>query len=151
MLTTANITDDATLKKSISFCDEQGVTNVSDMVKFDLDDDFVRHLGLRNVPGMRLRGMLQPATFRLAGQLSDCLAISDPVTPPPPPQTLAKSLATSRFVNIYNQPERRPDQLYALMTTERHRAPLSATHRYGLPERSSGRMLMRVSAPCACM
>ena len=50
----------------------------------------------------------------------DLLAISDPVTPPPPPLTLAKSLATSRFVDIYNQPERRPDQLYALMTTERH-------------------------------
>ena len=52
--------------------------------------------------------------------ISDRKAISDLVTPPPPPQTLAKSLATSRFVDIYNQPERRPDQLYALMTTERH-------------------------------
>ena len=90
----------------------------------------------------------QMATWKA---ISDRKAISDLVTPPPPPQTLAKSLATSRFLNIYNQPERRPDQLYALMTTERHRAPLSATHRYGLPERSSGRMRMRVSAPCACM
>ena len=27
VLTTANIADDATLKKSIAFCDEQGVTN----------------------------------------------------------------------------------------------------------------------------
>ena len=66
----------------------------------------------------------------IAAAIAASLAISGPVTPPPPPLTLAKSLATSRFVNIYKQPERRPDQLYALMTTERHRAPRSATHRY---------------------
>ncbi len=50
--------------------------------------------------------------------------VSGPVTPtpppPPPPPTLATSLATSRFVESYSQPDSRPDQLYALMTTERH-------------------------------
>ena len=59
---------------------------------------------------------------QLAVAIAASLAISGPVTPPPPPLrvTLVKSLATSRFVDFYNQPERRPDQLYALMTTERH-------------------------------
>jgi hypothetical protein len=71
VLKTASIADDATLKKSIAFCDEKGVTNVSDLVYFNLVDDFVRHLGLKHVPGQRLRGMLQPSTFRLAGHLSD--------------------------------------------------------------------------------
>ena len=74
MLTTANITDDATLKKSISFCDEQGVTNVSDMVKFDLDDDFVRHLGLRNVPDRKLRSMLQ--MWRARCQTPDSVSLA---------------------------------------------------------------------------
>ena len=81
MLTTANIADDATLKKSISFCDEQGVTNVSDLVEFDLVDVFVCHLGLKNVPGKRLRSILQP-TSRLAGQLS--------VRLPPSPDSVAQ-------------------------------------------------------------
>ena len=126
VLTTANIADDATLKKSIAFCDEKGVTNVSDLVEYNLVDDFIRHLGLKHVPGMKLRGMLQPATFRFAGHLSDRQAISDPVTPPPPPLTLVTSLATSRFIDIYNQPECIPDQLYALMTTDCHRLPLIA-------------------------
>ena len=71
MLTTANIADDATLKKSIAFCDEQGVTSVSDLVEYNLVDDFIRHLGLRHVPGMKLRGMLQPTTERLIKLLSD--------------------------------------------------------------------------------
>ena len=57
---------------------------------------------------------------QLAAAIAASLAISDPVTPPPPPQTLAKSLATSRFIESYRKPERSPDQLYALMTTERH-------------------------------
>ena len=65
VLTPAKIDDDATLKKSISFCDEQGVTNVSDLVEYNLVDDFIRHLGLKHVPGMKLRGMLQPAPSRL--------------------------------------------------------------------------------------
>ena len=36
------------------------------------------------------------------------------------PRTPPTSLATSRFINSYNQPGRRPEQLYALMNTERH-------------------------------
>ena len=68
VLTTANIADDATLKKSIAFCDEKGVTNVSDLVEYNLVDDFIRHLGLKHVPGMKLRGMLQTPTSGLAGQ-----------------------------------------------------------------------------------
>jgi hypothetical protein len=66
VLTIVNIADDATLKKSIAFCDEQGVTSVSDMVEYDLVDDFVRHLGLKNVPGQKLRSALQPPTSRRA-------------------------------------------------------------------------------------
>jgi hypothetical protein len=61
------------LKKSIAFCDEQGVTSVSDLVEYNLVDDFVRHLGLKHVPGMKLRGMLQAPTSGLAGHLSDRL------------------------------------------------------------------------------
>ena len=150
VLTTANIADDATLKKSIAFCDEKGVTSVSDLVEYNLVDDFIRHLGLKHVPGMKLRGMLQTPTSGLAGQLSDRLPPSPEMEPSfslwgqpgqrnegtpwdfrslfglPAAENTArravatKSLATSRFVDIYNQPERRPDQLYALMTTERH-------------------------------
>jgi hypothetical protein len=73
VLTTANIADDATLKKSMAFCDEQGVTNVSDMVEYNLVDDFVRHLGLKTVPGLKLRSMLQTPISGLAAQLSDRL------------------------------------------------------------------------------
>jgi hypothetical protein len=74
VLTTANIADDATLKMSMAFCDEYGVTKVSDMVEYNLVDDFVRHLGLKLVPGLKLRSMLQTPTSGLAGQLSDRLA-----------------------------------------------------------------------------
>jgi len=59
VLTTANIADDATLKKSMAFCDEHGVTSVSDIVEYDLTVDFVHHLGLKTVPGKKLRRMLQ--------------------------------------------------------------------------------------------
>jgi hydrogenase maturation factor HypE len=59
VLTTANIADDATLKKAIAFCDEQGVTSVSDLVEYDLADDFVLHLGLKYVHGRKLCAMLQ--------------------------------------------------------------------------------------------
>ena len=74
VLTTADIADDATLKKSMAFCDEKGVTNVSDMVEYNLVDDFVRHLGLKLVPGLKLRSMLQTPISGLAAQLSDRLA-----------------------------------------------------------------------------
>jgi len=112
VLTPAGIADDATLKKSIAWCDEQGVTSVSDMVKYDdMVKDFVRHLGLKTLPGKKLLSMLQPPTARLAGQLSDRLPPSPESeaqqAPPPPPATLA----ASRFIESYNQPERRPDQL----------------------------------------
>ena len=73
VLTTANIADDATLKKSMAFCDEHGVTSVSDMVECDLVDNFVRHLGLKTVPGKKLLSMLQTSISGLAAQLSDRL------------------------------------------------------------------------------
>ena len=57
---------------------------------------------------------------QVAAAIAASLAISDPVTPPPLPLTLATSLATSRFIDSYDQPERKPDQLYARITTERH-------------------------------
>ena len=44
VLNNANIADDATLQKSMAFCDKHGVTKVSDVVEFNLVDDFVRHL-----------------------------------------------------------------------------------------------------------
>jgi hypothetical protein len=70
-LTDVNVADDAMLKKAIACCDERGVTSVSDMVEYDMVDDFVGHLGLKNVPGRKLRSMLQTPTSRLA---SDRLA-----------------------------------------------------------------------------
>ena len=83
VLTPAGIADDATLKKSIAWCDEQGVTSVSDMVEYDdMVEDFVRHLGLKTLPGKKLLSMLQPPTARLAGQLSDRL--------PPSPESAAQ-------------------------------------------------------------
>jgi hypothetical protein len=173
VLTTADIADDATLKKSMAFCDEKGVTNVSDMVEYNLVDDFVRHLGLKLVPGLKLRSMLQTPTSGLAAQLSDplaspsrssnkpspesaaadkaavakaqqeaddaqlaaalaaSLAVSGPATPPIPcTPTPPRSLAASRFMGSYNQPERKPDQLYALMTTDCHRFPERRAARY---------------------
>ena len=66
---------------------------------------------------------------QLAAALAASLAVSGPVTPPPAPTTLA----TTRFIESYNQPERIPDQLYALMTTDCHRLPLIATDCYRLP------------------
>ena len=53
---------------------------------------------------------------QLAAALAASLDIPGPVTPPPAPTTLA----TTRFIESYNQPERIPDQLYALMTTDCH-------------------------------
>jgi hypothetical protein len=97
VLTMSNIADDATLKKSIAFCDEQGVTSESDLVEYNLVDDFVRHLGLKNVPGKKLRSMLQAPTSRLAGQLSDRLASpsSPPHSPGLPKQPLASPSSPS--------------------------------------------------------
>ena len=59
---------------------------------------------------------------QLAAAIAASLAISGPVTPPSAPTTLA----TTRFIDSSNQPERIPDQLYALMTTDCHRLPLIA-------------------------
>jgi hypothetical protein len=99
-LTTANIADDVTLKKSIAFCDKQGVTSVSDLVEYNLVDDFVRHLDLKNVPGQKLRSMLQATPGQsaaaaaakaqqeakdVAAALAASLAVSGPVPPPPSP------------------------------------------------------------------
>ena len=55
MLASLNVAEDATLKTAVVWCDEQGVTSVSDMVEFDMVDDFVSHLGLKTVPGKRLK------------------------------------------------------------------------------------------------
>ena len=77
---------------------------------------------------------------QLAAALAASLAVSGPVTPPPAPTTLA----TTRFIESYNQPERIPDQLYALMTTDCHRVPLIATDCYRLPAPSER------ECSCAC-
>ena len=75
MLTSLNVAEDATLKTAVVWCDEQGVTSVSDIVEFDMVDDFVSHLGLKTLPGRRLCSMLQSApTAALASQSSDPLA-----------------------------------------------------------------------------
>jgi len=58
VLTDAGVADDATLKKSIAWCVEEGVTNVSDIVKHNLVDKFVLHLDLKHVPVMELRRVL---------------------------------------------------------------------------------------------
>jgi hypothetical protein len=69
---------------------------------------------------------------QLAAAIAASLAISGPVPPPspftrtPPPT----SLAASRFMESYNKPESRPDQLYALMTTDCHRLPERRAARY---------------------
>jgi hypothetical protein len=55
MLTSLNVAEDATLKTAVVWCDEQGVTSVSDLVEYDLVYDFVRHLGLRTRPRRRQR------------------------------------------------------------------------------------------------
>jgi hypothetical protein len=62
VLTTADIADDATFKKAIAWCDEQGATSVSDIVEYNMVDDFVSQLGLKPIPGKKLRTMLQALT-----------------------------------------------------------------------------------------
>ena len=52
------------------------------------------------------------------------------VTPVVVTPAVTWSLATSRFMEIYNQPESRPDQLYALMTSDCHRLPERRAARY---------------------
>ena len=71
MLTSLNVAQDATLKTAVMWCDEQGVTSVSDMVEFDMVDDFVRHLGLKPIPGKRLCSMLHAPTAALASQIPE--------------------------------------------------------------------------------
>jgi hypothetical protein len=77
-------------------------------------------------PQDTFRAMLE----RLA--IAASLAISVPVPPPSPftPTPPPISLAASRFMESYNKPERRPDQLYALMTTDCHRLPERRAARY---------------------
>ena len=72
-----------------------------------------------------------PAAQRAAA-IAASLAISRPVPPPSPftPTPPPTSLAASRFMESYNKPERRPDQLYALMTTDCHRLPERRAARY---------------------
>ena len=79
-----------------------------------------------------------PAAQRAAA-IAASLAISGPATPPSPftptpptpfTPTPPTSLAASRFMGSYNQPERKPDQLYALMTTDCHRFPERRAARY---------------------
>ena len=96
VLTPAGIADDATLKKSIAFCDEHGVTSVSDMVKYDMVDDFVRHLGLKTLPGKKLRSMLQTPASGLAGHLSDRL--------PPSPEMASTERAAEPSFWPWGQP-----------------------------------------------
>jgi hypothetical protein len=100
VLTTANIADDAMLKKSIAFCDEQGITSVSDMVEYNLVQDFVRHLGLKNVPGKKLLSMLQTPTSGLAAQLSDHLA-SPSSSRKPSPESVAQQ---ARITDVADEP-----------------------------------------------
>jgi hypothetical protein len=66
---------------------------------------------------------------QLAAAIAASLAVSGPATPPPPftptppspfTPTPPRSLAASRFMGSYNQPERKPDQLYALIATDFH-------------------------------
>jgi len=85
-LTDVNVADDAMLKKAITWCDEQGVTSVSDMVEYDMVDDFVGHLGLKTLPGRKLRSMLQTPTSRLA---SDRLASPSSSSSRPSPEKAA--------------------------------------------------------------
>ena len=68
---------------------------------------------------------------QLAAALAASLAVSGPATPPIPcTPTPPTSLAASRFMESYNQPERKPDQLYAQMTTDCHRLPERRAARY---------------------
>ncbi|KOO31756.1 trafficking protein particle complex 8 [Chrysochromulina tobinii] len=67
----STLPEDATLKTAVVWCDEQGVTSVSDMVEFDMVDDFVRHLGLKPIPGKRLCSMLHAPTAALASQIPE--------------------------------------------------------------------------------
>ena len=88
-LTVVNVADDAMLKKAIAWCDEQGVTSVSDMVEYDMVDDFVGHLGLKTLPSRKLRSMLQGATSRLA---SDRLASPSSSSSRPSPEKRGEQL-----------------------------------------------------------
>ena len=89
-LTVVNVADDAMLKKAIAWCDEQGVTSVSDMVEYDMVDDFVGHLGLKTLPSRKLRSMLQAPTSKLA---SDRLASPSSSSSRPSPEKPGEQLA----------------------------------------------------------
>jgi hypothetical protein len=70
-LTDVNVADANMLKEAIAWCDKQGVTSASDMVKYDMVDDFISHLGLKTLPGRKLRSILQAPTTALAAQISN--------------------------------------------------------------------------------
>ena len=57
-LTDVNVADDAMLKKAIEWCDDQGVMSVSDMVEYDMVDEFVFQLRLKMLPSRKLRKAL---------------------------------------------------------------------------------------------
>ena len=57
-LTDVNVADDAILKKAIEWCDDQGVTSVSDIVEYDMVDEFVFQLRLKTFPSRKLRKAL---------------------------------------------------------------------------------------------
>jgi len=69
-LTEANVADNKILKKAIAFFDEQGIPSVSEMVKYDMVDEFISHLGLKAFPGRKLRSMLLPPTSSLATHIN---------------------------------------------------------------------------------
>ena len=57
-LTDVNVADDAMLKKAIEWCDDQGVMSVSDLVEYDMVDEFVFQLRLKTLPSRKLRKAL---------------------------------------------------------------------------------------------
>jgi hypothetical protein len=106
-LTDANVADNEILKKATAFFDEHGIPSVSEMVKYDMVDEFISHLGLKAFPGRKLRGMLLPPTSE--GSTVSVASTSRPVAPvmyqqPESTVSVVRKLPSTVFVASTSRP-----------------------------------------------
>jgi hypothetical protein len=69
VLESVNLDSDETIAAGVKFCDDKGAQSANDIVEFAHLDMFIKALQLKSIPGMRLKGALQP-TNMMASQLS---------------------------------------------------------------------------------
>ena len=129
------------VRLAVDWCTREVATSVADIVEAGMIDDFLSALKLRSIPASKVRDSMlqaasqppiapasgsgtiaQPSTFGLGGLMPGITqAVSDATEAEPLPSTSVtasnsaeRTLASSRFLAAYSQPESRPEHLYQL-------------------------------------